>query len=78
MIRRTDPGVRFVVIGDSAAEQAGAIDPAEIERAGADVVFTGWREDVRDLLAALDVFVLPSWRRDCPARRSRPPRWPSR
>ncbi len=65
-VRQMDPQARFVAIGDSAAEQAGTLDPAEIEGARADVVFTGWRKDVRDLVGAMDVFVLPSWREGLP------------
>ena len=34
--------------------------------AGVDVIFTGWRDDVRDLLALMDVFVLASWREGMP------------
>ena len=38
----------------------------QIERAGDAFVFTGWREDVADLMASMDVFVLPSWREGMP------------
>jgi ribosomal protein S18 acetylase RimI-like enzyme len=58
--------VCFVAVGDAAAEVAARIGADEIERAREAVVFTGWREDVRDLLAAADVFVLASWREGLP------------
>ena len=38
----------------------------EQEAASKDVIFAGWREDVRDLLGAFDIFVLPSWREGLP------------
>jgi glycosyltransferase involved in cell wall biosynthesis/ribosomal protein S18 acetylase RimI-like enzyme len=62
--RRDD--VRFLAIGESDRQKADAIDDAEIERARKHVIFTGWRRDVRDLLAIADVFVLPSWREGMP------------
>ena len=40
--------------------------PTQIERAADDFVFAGWREDVADLMALMDVFVLPSWREGLP------------
>ena len=30
------------------------------------MILTGWRDDVRELMAAADVFVLPSWREGVP------------
>jgi glycosyltransferase involved in cell wall biosynthesis/ribosomal protein S18 acetylase RimI-like enzyme len=65
-VRRADPRVRFVAVGAPDLDKADAITEAELERAGADVCFAGWRDDVRDLLAAMDVFVLASWREGMP------------
>jgi glycosyltransferase involved in cell wall biosynthesis len=65
-IRRTRPGVRFLVVGEIDAGKWDALDPAEVERAKEDVVVAGWRTDIRELLAAMDVFVLPSWREGIP------------
>lgn len=65
-VRRTMPNTRFVVLGAPDREKADAIGQGEIERAQEDIIFTGWVDDVRDLLAAMDVFVLPSWREGQP------------
>lgn len=65
-VRQVMPNTRFVVLGAPDLEKADAITSAEIERAQKDVIFTGWVDDVRDLLALMDVFVLPSWREGQP------------
>jgi glycosyltransferase involved in cell wall biosynthesis/ribosomal protein S18 acetylase RimI-like enzyme len=65
-VREADPRVRFLAVGAPDLDKADAITEAELERAGADVCFAGWRDDVRDLLAAMDVFVLASWREGMP------------
>jgi glycosyltransferase involved in cell wall biosynthesis/ribosomal protein S18 acetylase RimI-like enzyme len=65
-VRRADPRVRFLVVGAPDLEKADAIDQAELGRAAEDVLVTGWRNDVRDLLAVMDVFVLASWREGMP------------
>jgi glycosyltransferase involved in cell wall biosynthesis/ribosomal protein S18 acetylase RimI-like enzyme len=65
-VRRTRPDVRFVVVGDIDRDKADAIGDDEIEHARGDVIFAGWREDVSEVLAAADVFVLPSWREGMP------------
>jgi glycosyltransferase involved in cell wall biosynthesis/ribosomal protein S18 acetylase RimI-like enzyme len=65
-VRQADPRVRFLAIGEPDLDKADAITGAELERAAGDVCFAGWRDDVRDLLAAMDVFVLASWREGMP------------
>jgi glycosyltransferase involved in cell wall biosynthesis/ribosomal protein S18 acetylase RimI-like enzyme len=65
-VRAAMPGVAFLVVGQGDPDKADAISSDEVERAGKDVVFAGWREDVRDLLAIMDVFVLASWREGVP------------
>jgi glycosyltransferase involved in cell wall biosynthesis/ribosomal protein S18 acetylase RimI-like enzyme len=65
-VRAAMPGVAFLVVGGGDPDKADAISSDEVERAGKDVVFSGWREDVRDLLAIMDVFVLASWREGVP------------
>jgi glycosyltransferase involved in cell wall biosynthesis/ribosomal protein S18 acetylase RimI-like enzyme len=65
-VRSVFPDTQFVVLGAPDHDKADAIGSAEMERARKDVIFTGWVEDVRDLLALMDVFVLPSWREGQP------------
>jgi glycosyltransferase involved in cell wall biosynthesis/ribosomal protein S18 acetylase RimI-like enzyme len=65
-VRQTDPRVRFLAVGAPDLEKADAISEAELAAAAGDVVVTGWRDDVRDLLAVMDVFVLASWREGMP------------
>ena len=65
-VRGEAAGVAFLVAGDHDVAKQDAIPAAEVDRARADVIFAGWREDVRDLLALMDVFVLPSWREGVP------------
>jgi glycosyltransferase involved in cell wall biosynthesis len=66
VVRRADPNVRFLAVGSSDVAKADAIGEREIARASEDVVFAGWRRDVGELLGAMDVFVLPSWREGIP------------
>jgi glycosyltransferase involved in cell wall biosynthesis/ribosomal protein S18 acetylase RimI-like enzyme len=65
-VRQADPRVRFLAVGAPDLEKADAIGEAELGRAAEDVLVTGWRDDVRDLLAVMDVFVLASWREGMP------------
>jgi glycosyltransferase involved in cell wall biosynthesis/ribosomal protein S18 acetylase RimI-like enzyme len=65
-VRRAVPDVRFLVAGSRDEDKADALTQAEIDAARRDVTFAGWRADVRDMLAVMDVFVLPSWREGVP------------
>jgi glycosyltransferase involved in cell wall biosynthesis/ribosomal protein S18 acetylase RimI-like enzyme len=65
-VRSEQADTVFLVVGDHDPAKADSIPAGEIEDARTDVVFAGWREDVRDLVAAMDVFVLPSWREGVP------------
>jgi glycosyltransferase involved in cell wall biosynthesis/ribosomal protein S18 acetylase RimI-like enzyme len=60
------PEMRFVIVGPREPDKLDAIPDDELERPPDGVVFAGWREDVRDLIAAMDVFVLASWREGLP------------
>jgi glycosyltransferase involved in cell wall biosynthesis len=61
------PGYKVVAIGPDDPEKADAMDRAEIAAAeAAGVVFLGQREDVDALYAAMDLFVLPSYREGFP------------
>ncbi len=65
-VRAVVPEARFLVIGARAAGDAGAIPEGELARAREDVIFTGWRQDLPELLALVDVFVLASRREGVP------------
>jgi glycosyltransferase involved in cell wall biosynthesis/ribosomal protein S18 acetylase RimI-like enzyme len=65
-VRRRHPEVRFLVVGSPDLDKADAITEAELAEASEDVCFAGWRDDVDDLLAVMDVFVLASWREGMP------------
>jgi ribosomal protein S18 acetylase RimI-like enzyme len=61
------PQLRVVVIGPSDPEKADALSEAEIGAASAaGVRFLGFRDDVEQLYAAMDVYVLASYREGFP------------
>jgi ribosomal protein S18 acetylase RimI-like enzyme len=65
-VRASFPHVYFLAVGDIDPEKDDTLSEAEMAHARKDVIFTGWREDVRDLLALVDIFVLASWREGVP------------
>jgi glycosyltransferase involved in cell wall biosynthesis/ribosomal protein S18 acetylase RimI-like enzyme len=65
-VRRRFPNARFLVVGDPDVDKWDALSEEELRRASDDVLFAGWREDVPELMALMDVFVLPSWREGVP------------
>jgi glycosyltransferase involved in cell wall biosynthesis/ribosomal protein S18 acetylase RimI-like enzyme len=65
-VRQVRPDVRFVVVGERDTDKTDAITEGQIARAGDDVTFLGWRDDVADIMAGLDIFVLASWREGLP------------
>jgi glycosyltransferase involved in cell wall biosynthesis/ribosomal protein S18 acetylase RimI-like enzyme len=65
-VRDKHPDVSFLAIGPFDPDKGDAISAAERDAAASDLVFTGFRRDVRDLLGLMDVFVLPSWREGMP------------
>jgi glycosyltransferase involved in cell wall biosynthesis/ribosomal protein S18 acetylase RimI-like enzyme len=66
MVRRELPGTRFLVVGEHEPGKADSIPPEEIAAASGDVLFAGWRPETPELLVAMDVFALPSWREGVP------------
>ncbi len=54
------------VLGPLDADKADALSTALIEAASDDVLFAGWSDDVAEVLAISDVFVLASWREGMP------------
>lgn len=65
-IRREMPDVRFLAVGETDHSKPDAIRASEIDRRSGDVVFAGWRADIPEILAMMDVFVLASWREGFP------------
>jgi glycosyltransferase involved in cell wall biosynthesis len=65
-VRAVEPAVSFVIVGPSEADKDDAITSAQIEAARGDVVYAGWRDDVPEVMAVTDVFVLASWREGMP------------
>lgn len=70
MVAVDQPNVYFILVGDRlSSDHATAVDDV-IDQAkkalGARLVLTGLRDDIPDLLFAMDVFCLPSWREGMP------------
>ena len=68
IVRKQLPAVQFLLAGDSDPGNPSSIDAstiAEWERRG-DVSFLGHRSDIRDLIQAADLAVLPSYREGMP------------
>ena len=66
-VRSLGDAVALVVVGPEDPEKADALDPVVVESAGAaGVRFVGLRDDMPDLYAAMDVFVLASHREGFP------------
>ena len=62
------PEIKFVVIGPREADQNDALDPGymdDLQRRGV-VRFVNWCDDMRTWYAAMDLFVLPSYREGIP------------
>lgn len=64
------PGAYFILVGDRlASDHATAVDDV-LEKAkrelGVRLVLTGLRDDIPELLAAMNIFCLPSWREGMP------------
>ncbi len=55
------PQVQFLLVGASDSESADPLTPDELGQVAQSVSCTGRREDVADVLAVTDLFVLPSY-----------------
>jgi len=61
------PEIKFLVIGLEESDQNDALPAAEISSLGRrGVAFAGWREDMPECYAAMDLFLLPSHREGIP------------
>jgi glycosyltransferase involved in cell wall biosynthesis/ribosomal protein S18 acetylase RimI-like enzyme len=65
-VRAAHPEVVFLVVGGADADKWDSIPAEEMAAAREHAIFAGHREDVRDLLAIMDLFVLASWREGLP------------
>jgi len=66
-VKAAYPGARLMIIGPADPDKADALPARAIDAAGADgVIFLGMRDDVVDLYAAMDVYVLASYREGFP------------
>ncbi|OGQ25216.1 MAG: glycosyl transferase family 1 [Deltaproteobacteria bacterium RBG_16_71_12] len=67
-LRARFPRIRLVIVGETDRLKGDALGQPDAKAAGVDdlCVFTGWRDDLPSLYAAMDVCVLPSWREGFP------------
>jgi glycosyltransferase involved in cell wall biosynthesis len=67
-IRKAAPEARFLFIGEVDAEKPDALSPNLLleDNLQEVVSFLGHRDDIADLIAAMDIFVLPSYREGMP------------
>ena len=67
-LRKTQPGVIFVVVGGTDADKADAISSEQLAAASrrGRIVFAGNRDDMEHVYPGFDLFVLPSYREGFP------------
>lgn len=66
-VRRHRPDVHFLVVGPADPSKPDAVSADARTRAGRDGVrFAGWRSDMREVYALMDIFVLASYREGFP------------
>jgi len=65
-VRERLPEAVFLVVGDHDPDKADSLPAEALKQASKDVSFIGWREDLPDVIALMDVFVLASWREGMP------------
>jgi glycosyltransferase involved in cell wall biosynthesis len=62
--RSANPAVTFLLVGPEDADSLDAMTPEELDDVRDSVTWLGQRDDVRDVLAAADIFVFPSFYRE--------------
>ncbi|MGH2793469.1 MAG: GNAT family N-acetyltransferase [Actinomycetota bacterium] len=65
-VRVAHPDAVFLIVGGADPEKWDSIPADEMAGAREHAIFAGHRDDVRDLMALMDVFVLASWREGLP------------
>ncbi len=67
-VRRVVPDVRLLIVGETDSHKSDAVSPAIAVRHGVDdiCVFAGWRQEVPETYALMDVLALPSYREGFP------------
>jgi lipopolysaccharide/colanic/teichoic acid biosynthesis glycosyltransferase/glycosyltransferase involved in cell wall biosynthesis len=68
LVRQALPDVRFLIVGATDSEKRDAITPQIVYQYDLEIncIFTGQRDDMPELYALMDVFVLPSHREGLP------------
>ncbi len=65
VLKKTNPRIKALIVGDAELEVANPIYENELKKLSRDlglredVIFTGWREDIYDILATIDILVHP-------------------
>lgn len=67
-LRKGFPRVKLLIVGETDSHKGDALtrDDAKAAGVGDLCVFTGWRDDLPGLYAAMDICALPSWREGFP------------
>lgn len=67
-VRERYPTVRFLIVGPADPDKPDALGPREAQRHGleASLIFAGLRQDMPQMYALMDIFVLPSHREGFP------------
>jgi glycosyltransferase involved in cell wall biosynthesis len=65
-IRASFPDARLLVVGGTDHDKADAIETDDLPGPDQGVVLAGWRTDIPQMLSAMDLFVLASWREGMP------------
>ena len=58
-------GIRLLIVGDGPEKERLKLEAAELELSGS-VIFAGKRKDIPELLDAMDIFIIPSFREGLP------------
>ena len=64
MVRQSLPGVQFLLVGAADKDSVDSFDAHELAEIGRAVIWPGPRRDIPQVLAASDLFVLPSYLRE--------------